>query len=393
MSSNSFTDLANSTAAPLAANGVFKGKWISVESLENIMTVAKSDVDGTLYMEFYYDTANRAAPTESTTADSSIPFSVQGGVAEPPHQLAVARGWYRTRYVNGSTSQTTFQLVTRPGVSGPIIAPANISVAQNQDASVVRVISEEMDISQGKRRGVRFIKKFGRNADVDAANTDISFGMTGAYTGFPTSAAETFEVSSSSGDDVNTTGSGAWSVRCYYLNSDYEMFDSNGDYLYFDVNLNGTNWVDSGVDGMRVWRAQVMTSASSNQALNVGTITIRWDTTTSAVFINVPPSTNQSESCAFTIPAGYKGYLTAWDVEMAKTASANGTVVIWQRDFGKPPRYKYRKTITQASPVREVFWYSFDELGEKTDIALRIATISTTNISFSGDMALRLVKQ
>lgn len=393
MTISPFTAIGNSTGTPLGANETFPGQWINVDSQETVSAVAKSDVAGTLYLDFYYDSVNGNPPDDSTTPDSSLPYTVEAGVTEPPHTLTVARGWFKARYVNGTDAQSTFQLVTRIGTRQAIVAPANVGLAQNADATVVRVIDETTDVSEKKRRGVIGFRKFGRNGDVDSGGTDISHGITGGYTGFPLTAAETFEVRSSSTNDVNTTGSGAWTVRFFYLNSDYEMFDANGDFLYFDIELDGTNWVDSGVDGVRVWRALVLTSGSSNQAFNDGEITCRWDTTTSAVFVVIPAGISQTESAAFTIPTGYKGYLQAFDIEMIKTASANATAGIWRRDLNRSPRILYRKSITQDLFIDRNFVHAFDELPERTDFALRVITVSTTNIAFSGEIVFRLVKQ
>ena len=111
-----------------------------------------------------------------------------------------------------------------------------------------------------KSKEEKIIHKFGSNSDVDGAE-DIWEGG-GDYTGFPTAAAENFEILSSSADDTSA-GTGARTVRIWYYNDDYENVLMRQEIiLMVDVTLNGTAGVDSGVSGMRIWRAKVLTSGS-----------------------------------------------------------------------------------------------------------------------------------
>jgi hypothetical protein len=371
----------NSTVTPLSGGATYTGEWVLAEDYRSVVCAAKSDVSGTMYLDFIY-AADKTIPAGGDTPDSSLPYAVEGGITEPPHQLTVSRGWFRVRYINGSSAQTTFQVVSTLGDHGPIVAPANLSMAQNSDASVTRVIEEQFDIAQSKRRGHEIIAKFGESADVDAAG-DVIWEGNGPYTGFPTTS-ENFEVLSSSIQDVNTSGSGAWSVRLYYLDTNYEA-------QTVDVNLNGQTGVDSGVAGRRCYRVKVLTSASSNTAFNAGVITVRHITTTANIFSAMLAGRNQSGVGAYTIPAGFTGYIKDYGFEMAKTASASASVALYIKDFGASPRIVHPNTITEASPVKNAF-YGYLPVPEKSDIALYVLTISTSNIAFTGDFTVRLVK-
>lgn len=380
------TSSDNSTITPLSGGATWKGTWLNIEDYDSISIVAKSDVDGTAYMDFYDPLDDTITPDADTTPDSSLGFVVEAGIPEPPHQLSVARKWYRSRYLNGAAAQSSLQFITRIGNKTQVVAPANISMAQNADATVVRNISQAMDISEGKRRGILTFRKFGHHDDVDAADTDVAYGMTTAYTGFPTAAPENFEVLSSSTDDVNTTGTGAWSVRIQYLDDDYAI-------QTVDVNLNGTTGVDSGVSGMRVLRVTVLTSASSNTVFNLGVLTVRWITTTATVFANIEVGMNITENCIMTIPAGYKGYLTHWDAEMERGANATGFCGIYLRPFGQSPQLLYETSLNQSNGITKPFRTFYDEYDEKTDVAVRVSEISTTNVTFTAEMDFILVKQ
>lgn len=367
-----------STTTPLDADEVFAGTdedWIDVSSYPSLVVSAKADQDGTMYMEFSHN---------ASTNDSSISFPVYANVNNV-HRLTRTRQYYRTRFVNGSVAQTSFNLTTFAGEHAALTAPSNISLSQAADATVVRVIEQASDISEGKRTGLSNIRKFGRHADVDAAGYAISYGVTGNYAGFPTSAAENLVLVSSDANDTSG-GTGARTVRIFYLDSNYEM-------QTVDVNMNGTTPVNAGVSGVRSYRGIVLTSGGTNNAnFNAGTITCRWETTTSVVFWQIPPSTGQTQTATYTIPAGYTGYFISWDVEMARSANATAEVGVYVKEFGLPPTIRYPKSISQSDSIYKVFHHGYDRLPEKTDISLRVVSISTTNIGMTGEFLIRLVK-
>lgn len=232
----------------------------------------------------------------------------------------------------------------------------------------------ERMIAEGRLPGRYIINKFGKNVDVDAAGEDIWDGGA-AYTGFPTTTAEEFQILSSDANDTSA-GTGARTVRVFYLNSSYEAFDSSGNFLYFDVSLNGTAPVNSGVTGMRVWRAYVLTAGSGTT--NAGTITVRWRTTTSVVFTVMPIGESQSHITAFTVPLGYTLYINRFRSCMLDT-TANQARLEWLiRPYGGAYRAIRDFHVSTAYTVQSSIFGGY-KIDPRTDIVVRCTNILNTN--------------
>ena len=232
--------------------------------------------------------------------------------------------------------------------------------------------------------GERMVANFGLNNDVDAAEDIWPSG--GDYTGFPTSSPEEFQVLS---DDSNDTegGDGARTVRVYYLDDNYVAFDANGNFLYVDVTMNGASAVDAGVSGMRVWRVAVMTSGGSNA--NVGTITVRWKSSTSVIFETIEPSRAISYSTNFTIPAGYTGYVTRYHVALED--QNNRAQVAWKyREFGSNTFRILRPHYLASGSSLSLELHGADTLLEKSDIILRCLAVNNSNAIITADWGLRV---
>lgn len=154
-------------------------------------------------------------------------------------------------------------------------------------------------------RGASTIVKFGRNLDVDAltAPEDIWQGG-GLYTGFPTGAAETLTVVSSSVADA-AAGTGCRRIRLVGLNA-------AGLEVTEDVNLNGTTPVVTTSTWTRVYRAYGILGGSG--ATNAGTITVRHTTTSANVFVSMAPGVGSSHIAGMTVPANKVAILKHVDV-------------------------------------------------------------------------------
>lgn len=115
-------DRKNSTIAPLAANGVYRGKWFPwQQNYIKLLTDLSSDVAGTLYIDF----SQAEAPADDVDTDmlDSIPMPYDP-VLEPllRRTTIVQSKWVRHRYINGVAAQSVFGLdaafsITDPGVS------------------------------------------------------------------------------------------------------------------------------------------------------------------------------------------------------------------------------------------------------------------------------------
>lgn len=368
----------NSSRAALASGGTYTGTW-ERNSYPDVMVSCQTDSDGTLYFDF----SNDDGANYSTFPTGG--FAVASGIHEFHTAIKGPRS-FRVRLVNGSGTPTYLRLHTYYGVFRQANAPLTQVIAQDSDAIVTRTDTED-EVMRGKVSGEYILPKFGRNPDVDGAE-DIWNGG-GDYTGFPTTTAEEFQVLSSSASDT-AAGTGARTIRVYYLNSAYEMFDSTGAYLSFDVTLNGTTSVNSGVTGMRVWRAVVLTSGSGQT--NAGNITVRWRTTTSVIFCLIPTGFAHTQISNFTIPAGYTGYLKSYRASMDDLTSNSATLALKVRDFGSNTFRLRRPFVISTTKDVSVQLYGGDQLSEKTDLCFRATSVANANGIVTCGYGLRLVK-
>lgn len=135
----SVTSAGNSTAAALGAGGTFvgTGEDISLYSGVTVNTVGTADqVPGTLFLEFGPDGASWpvSIPIAVTNLSQTVPFG----------PLVPVRRFFRIRYVNGATGQTTFAITTtyhRMFTGQLLRTPAQI-LGANEPVSVVRALVE-----------------------------------------------------------------------------------------------------------------------------------------------------------------------------------------------------------------------------------------------------------
>lgn len=236
------------------------------------------------------------------------------------------------------------------------------------------------EIVGGFAPGWSYVNKFGRNPDISAgtAPEDVWNGG-GFYTGFP-SQVETVQVFSSSATD-DTSSTGAHSIRITGL-------DTNWDVLSETITLDGMTPVNSVNQFRRVHTAQVVTAGSGG--VNVGTITCRHTTTTANVFFVMPIGNNQTNVCAYTVPAGFTGYI---QFESGNIRAASTTAQVqgyyWTRSFGGVFRgrrpFGLSTSINVSRPITGGL-----VLTEKSDVVVRLATVVGNNIDviFAFDLLL-----
>lgn len=372
--------LNNSTYTPLTGTDtVFVGNSTVVNSYKSITFKVLTDRDGLLYCDFSPD---------NLFWYSLPPYEVDSGKTEV-HQLEITSKHQRTRFVNTSgEDQSYLYLETRYGNNTSLTNPLNFTVGNDADATVVKSVSEEILFIENKFDGYRLISKYGINIDVDAAE-DIWDGG-GDYTGFPTTSAEEFQALSTDTDDSNG-GNGANTIRVFYLDDDYNMFDNNGGYLYFDLDLNGTTPVNSGITGMRIWRVKVIDSGSSGS--NEGDITVRWRTTTSVIFTVIRSGYGQTEISSFTVPSGYKAHLKRYSASMDDNTSNSAIVAIKVRDFGTNTFRLTRPFSISTTKNKTENLYGAETYPEKTDIVFRCTSIANANGIINVDFGILLSKQ
>ena len=243
------------------------------------------------------------------------------------------------------------------------------------------------DILLGNAPDYFIYPRFGNNSQVDGPE-DIWNGG-GDYTGFPTTAAEEFQVFSSSAADA-AAGTGARTVRVFYYDDNYVLFDDNRVTKSFEVTLNGTTPVNTGVTGMRILLAYV-TSSGSGQT-NAGTITIRWRTTTTVVFAQIPVGTGQTMLGSFTIPAGWRGWLIDYNVSMLDNNANTCKMAIKTRAFGTNTFRIVRPfTAGTATPFSRTLRGGYP-LNEKQDLVIRALSVANTGADITTSYEILLQK-
>ena len=374
----------NSTTTPLSGGATFNVNGLGQQSgLPDVMVTCDADQDGVLYFDFSDDGV-------SWTTHPVNGFAIEAGESEL-HTAIKGPRIFRARYVNGSVAQGSFSLVTYFGTFRQNPVPLDEQIHHDIDAVVTRTDSPDA-VMKGKVHNEYIIEKYARNPVIDTASTpeDVWNGG-GLYTGFPTATAEQFEVLSDDPADTSA-GTGARTVRFFYQDADYNMFDANGDPLFFDVTMNGTTGVSVGnPTGMRVWRGKVLTSGSSEA--NVGEVACRWITTTATVFAIVPATFGQTSLSNFTIPAGYTGYLKQYAVTMDDNQVNRAEMAVVVRDFGSNTYRNTRPfTLVRGTPYQPNIIYGGIEMVEKTDFVLRVLSVSTNGAIVTANWSLRLVR-
>ena len=370
----------NEAGSPaLAASGTLIGIGERSEHPDVMIAAKVEGGDATLYVEFSWD--------DGVNYDTSIPVELFDGVSKFETYVKGDRT-FRLRLVAGDDALTAIRITAQLGVFARPAKSLKSTIAADSGAVLTRT-DDELAVMRGRVSGEYIISKFGQNTDVDGAE-DIWDGG-GLFTGFPTTAAEEFQIVCASTDDDNE-GTGAQAVRLYYLNDNYEIFDENGDFLYVDVATNGNDGgsgtTDSGVTGMRIWRAKVITSGSGQT--NAGTITVRWITTTSVVFTVIQAGSGQSEITAFTIPDGYTGWLKRYSSEMTDSNNNRANMAIKVRDFGSNTFRLIRPYIVARDVATSFNLYGGQQFAEKTDFVFRCTAVANANAVISTSWAVHL---
>lgn len=139
----------NSSDTTLGANGVFTGTGEDMFALGAVACTVNLDggpqiCPGTLYFEFSHDNTNWAVSVPLVVSDLSvvIPFPLRG-----------IRRYFRVRYVNGTTAQTSFHLKTvyHRTHPGDLIRTPTQPIGPSEPMQVVRALVEP-GLSFGQRR-------------------------------------------------------------------------------------------------------------------------------------------------------------------------------------------------------------------------------------------------
>ena len=175
-------------------------------------------------------------------------------------------------------------------------------------------------------------------------------------------------------DPTGVDGSGARSFRISGLD---ENFIPQEETIY----LNGTSAVTTSTLWTRAFRGKVLTAGTGNQ--NAGSITVRHSTTTANIFMQIPAGLNSTVIGAYTVPAGKTAYIKKIRIALTRANGSAGSALISFR--AREDGSVYRPRVYE--PISTAFPYSFNgaiKLIEKTDIIIRVESVSDNNSQVSG---------
>jgi hypothetical protein len=363
------TSTLNSTSTLLNAGATFTGTSENVSQFNSVVIAAKTDKDGSMYIDFSND---------GTNWDSVLTFNVTASANEV-HRITITRKYFRVRFTNTSASnQTYLRLQTSFGSQTQLTSGLSSTVQQDADALTVRTIDPEIAIAKGLFEGYSIINKFGRNGDIDTGSVpeDIWNGG-GTYAGFPTGAPEEFQVFSSSASDTGT------------LTFTYLPTTTSTAYLTATVTLNGTSTVNTGVTGYRMHTAQYNNGNATT--FNVGTITVRHITTTANIFCVMPIGRSQTNVAAYTVPFGYTAHIRRLFCRVIGSTSGIVDGALWIRGAGMSPRLRRPFTSATADAFEELP-YGGITVSSQSDIMVRISSASANNLDVIAGYDLILIK-
>ena len=203
----------------------------------------------------------------------------------------------------------------------------NIAVQPGVDAGRVDVLTDEKDgvhipiyenlslaVPQGKIPSIVPVNKFGyAQSGVQASDTDIwdraDSTPTQQIWTKPTQA-RTHQIKSTSFQDNNAIGSGAWKVKVFGLTS----WDTKE--VSEIINMNGTTNVPTVNQYVIIHRMRVVEFGLSN--VNVGTITATADTD-ATVTAQISIGFGQTEMAIYGIPSIQDAYLKSWYASLNKS--------------------------------------------------------------------------
>lgn len=281
----------NSSTSAINNGANFTGTWEDVSEYDSLVVAVKTDQNG--YYEIHFS-------PDGTNVDSSVTRYYRTTQIEPPHRFTVTRKYFRVVFYNNSGSnQTYFRMQTRYGQSQTLNIPSDSTMSQDFDSISVRPTDFTTEVALGRRQGFTTWNKFGYNEDIDTGANEILASWGGTFQYFTTG--ETLTIVSSSVNDILTSGTGAWNIVIYGV-------DSNWDTATEVVSLNGTTPVITASSWIGINRISIYNSGSSDT--NAGTITI---TATSSGYTlgQMPPSQGTSQQCIFYVARDHQ-FLATW---------------------------------------------------------------------------------
>ncbi len=244
-----------------------------------------------------------------------------------------------------------------------------------------------LEIAKERVKGHSHIHKYGRNPAIATGDFEAIWNGGGLYTGFPTGAAETMEIFSSSTADNGATATGALTVTIQHLlDGDLNQMPD------VTVTLNGQTPVSLGAQTYsRASRLKVRTAGSGGA--NAGALTLRHTTTTANIFAVMPIGYNKTMIAAFTTPVLIQGFITGWFGAWAKKQAGFSSLRLQWRPFGEVFQVEEEFTLDSSgsSYIHRTYDIPKGPLLPKTDIVI-IADVSVADTGIAAGFDLLLVE-
>jgi hypothetical protein len=304
----------NSTATALKASASFVGKFIDVLNYVQAGVIVRTDIAGTLYLDYSSDGIN---------VDKSFTINVTDTSAGNYVSFTPRARYLRLRYTNGATDQSTFrmQLILSRSAKGFNFLP--LGDTSLTDAAITLLTKSvivgrnfngtyrNVPVDNGDRLRVNDQPYLYCIAEGDVPDHDpfskLGFitGLTGAseltvtpqggdYV-FPAAAMQMSMRSSDNSQD-KAGGTGALTVEIHYLDVNYAEQTEI-------ITLNGTTWVDTVATNIfRVNFMNVKTAGSGGKP--VGNISLVDTATKGITYGYIEATRNRMRQAVYTVPAG-----------------------------------------------------------------------------------------
>lgn len=311
---------ANSTTSTLGSGATYTGT-AEQNGAPDVMVSCFSDTAGTLYFDFSIN------GTDWRTFPSSG-FAVSANIHEF-HTAVKGPRYFRVRFVNSASAQSTFQLQTYYGTFRQPNAPLNQPLGLDADAILVRPTFPWLDIGRGLVTGITEIKKFGRNDSVGTTFVPVAQG--GVYQTPQSGSATALRIAAGDAAD-DASGNGAREITL-------EGLDENFNLVTEAVATAGTNASSATTTTFtRLFRAYVSASgtyATASAGSHTADIVIEnsaGGTTWGRIESSIGFPVAQTEIGAYSIPSGYTAYVFLDNVITDATKSVD-LIFFWRADI------------------------------------------------------------
>ena len=304
----------NNSTDTLGSSATFTGT-AEANDFPDVGVSCYSDTAGTLYFDFSVNGTGdwRTFPTSG--------FAVAAGIHEFHTAVKLGR-YFRVRFVNGSSAQSTFQLYTYFGDYRQPNAPLNQPLSLDSDAILTRPSLSGLDLSRGLVSGAEVIHKFGK-ADVGTSFVPVAIG--GVYNTPQAASATTLRIKSGGNANDTAAGSGAREITLIGLDENFEKVTETvataGASASSATTATFTRLYRAFVSGSGTYATASAGSHSGDIVIENGAGGTDWATISSSGFPR-----GQSEIGVYSVPAGKKAYIeyVAISVDSNKTADLLG---------------------------------------------------------------------